>query len=83
MHVAREFLEAVADGDERSVALAGNLARAVIEAPNVRRALALEELLRTRSQFALVRAIELAESILVGQPDDVSVPVGGSERTVR
>lgn len=64
MHSARELLVAVADGDERSVALAGDLVRAVLEAPVVRRALALEELLRTRSPFALVRAVELAEQVM-------------------
>jgi hypothetical protein len=59
--LARELLVAVADGDERSVGLAGDLARAVLDEPIVRRALALESLLRTRSPFALVRAVELAE----------------------
>jgi hypothetical protein len=35
----------------------------VLDDPVVRRALALEELLRTRSPFALVRAVELAEQV--------------------
>jgi hypothetical protein len=64
VHVARELLVAVADGEERSVALAGDLARAVLEDPMVRRAMALEGLLRTRSPFALVRAVELAEQLM-------------------
>jgi hypothetical protein len=63
------LLVAVADGEERSVALASELARAVLNDPVVRRALALEELLRTRSPFALVRAVELAEQVMSnGQP---------------
>ncbi len=62
--VARDLLVAVAAGDARSVELAGELARAVLEAPVVRRAAALEELLRSGSPFALVRAVELAEDLL-------------------
>lgn len=64
MHSARELLVAVADGDERSVALAGDLVRAVLDDPMVRQAAALEALLKTRSPFALVRAVELAERLL-------------------
>ena len=64
VHSARELLVAVADGDGRSVALAGDLVRVILDDPMVRRALVLEELLRTRSPFALVRAVELAEQLI-------------------
>jgi hypothetical protein len=72
VHSARELLVAVADGDERSVALASELVRAVLEDPVVRRALALEELLSTRSPFALVRAVELAEQLLVSNAHETN-----------
>jgi hypothetical protein len=64
VHRARDLLVAVADGEDRSVELASALARAVLDDPIVMRAIALEELLRTRSPFALVRAVELAEDLL-------------------
>lgn len=70
VQTARDLLVAVADGEERSVGLAGDLARAVLDDPTVRRALALEELLRTRSPFALVRAVELAERVI--QPTEMA-----------
>ncbi len=61
VYCARELLEAVAAGEERSVELAAELVKAVLADATVKRALALEELLKTRSPFALVRAVELAE----------------------
>lgn len=63
--VAKELLVAVADGDERSLEIATALAHAVLDNETFRRARQLEELVRTRSPFALVRAVELAESLLI------------------
>ncbi len=68
---ARRLLEAVADGDERSVELASALA--VLESEVVRRAGQLGELLRSRSPFALVRAVELAETVLLAEPTGTDV----------
>jgi hypothetical protein len=62
--LAEELLVAIADGEERSLDLAAALVRAVLDDPSVRRARQLDELLRTRSPFALVRAVELAETFL-------------------
>jgi hypothetical protein len=73
VHSARDLLVAVADGEERSVELAGALARAVLEDAIVQRAIALEELLRMRSPFALVRAVELAEALLEARATPVPV----------
>lgn len=64
VHVARDLLQAVAAGEARSLDLARDLAGAVLEESVVQRALALEELLRSGSPFALVRAVELAEVLL-------------------
>ena len=61
---AERLLKAVADGAPESVELARDLALAVLDQPVVRRALAVDELLRAGSPFALVRAVELAEGIL-------------------
>jgi hypothetical protein len=61
--LARAFLVAVADGDLRSLPLAEDLADAVLGEPLVEKALALKRLLRERSPFALLRAVELAEAL--------------------
>jgi hypothetical protein len=61
---AEELLAAVADGSSTSIELAGQLVRAILDEPLVKGALALDELLRTQSPFALVRAIELADAVL-------------------
>jgi hypothetical protein len=65
--VAVDLLQAVADGREESFALAHELVAAVLDVPVVRRARELEELLKTRSPFALVRAVELAEALGMGE----------------
>ena len=62
--LARELLVAVAAGEERSVEIAASLARGVLGDPMVKRAIVVEEMVRTRSPFALMRAVELAEVIL-------------------
>lgn len=61
---AEELLAAVANGSSTSIELAGQLVRAILDEPLVKGALALDELLRTQSPFALVRAIELADAVL-------------------
>jgi hypothetical protein len=57
-------LEAVAEGKMEALDRAEDLVAAVLEHEVVRRARELHELLRTRSPFALVRAVELAEVVL-------------------
>ena len=56
------------------------MARAVLEEPLVRRALALEVLVRTRSPFALVRAVEFAEILLTREAVVVRADDGSSGR---
>ena len=70
MHTARELLVAVAAGEPVSIELANALADVVLNDPLVRRALLLKELLETRSPFALVRAVELAELLLTDRATD-------------
>lgn len=76
VYLARELLVAVAEGEARSLDLARDLAGAVLGDPRVRQALALEELLRGGSPFALVRAVELAEELLT-----TSVPARADHET--
>ena len=59
---AEALLAAVAEGAEASFELAAALTREILDDPMIRQARALEELLRARSPFALVRAVELAEA---------------------
>lgn len=61
---AERLLRAVAEGAAESVELAKELVVAVLGDPMVRRAVALDELLRRQSPLALVRAVELAEALL-------------------
>jgi hypothetical protein len=61
--LARAFLVAVADGDLRSLPLAEDLADAILGEPLVEKAQMLKCLLRERSPFALLRAVELAEAL--------------------
>ncbi len=62
--LAEELLGAVADGSMSSVGLARALVTAVLDEALVKQALVLDEMLRTQSPFALVRAVELAERVL-------------------
>ena len=71
--LAQELLAAVAEGSPTSVELAGRLVRAILDEPLVKRALALDELLRTGSPFALVRAVELADTVFVRPLKDRAV----------
>jgi hypothetical protein len=57
-------LEGIAKGDPEAVVLADRMSAALLDVPLVRRALTLHELLRDRSPFALVRAVELARDLL-------------------
>jgi hypothetical protein len=59
--VSVDLLEAVAAGSTTAVDLAHALARTVLDTPVVHRARELDQLLKARSPFALVRAVELAE----------------------
>ena len=65
--LAERLLGAIANGAADSVTLAESLVREVLDDPVVRRARALEELLKVRSPFALVRAVELAEIVSAGR----------------
>jgi hypothetical protein len=58
------LLRAVAEGAPESVQLAKELVVAVLGDDTVKRAVALDELLRKQSPLALVRAVELAEGLL-------------------
>jgi hypothetical protein len=60
---AERLLRAVAEGATESVELARQLVMAVLQEPLVRRAVALDELLRKQSPLALVRAVELADAV--------------------
>jgi hypothetical protein len=63
--VAGALLKAVAEGDANaSLALASELAAAVLDAPIFTKAGELQRLLGDRSPFALVRAVELARTVL-------------------
>lgn len=64
VHCASDLLRAVADGDPAATALADALVATVLDDPITRRAIELDDLLRARSPFALVRAVELAELLL-------------------
>jgi hypothetical protein len=72
--VAEELLHAVAGGDERSLELASRLAQAVLEDDVVERARQLEKLVLSRSPFALVRAVELAERIVIHEHPALLLP---------
>jgi hypothetical protein len=60
---AERLLQAVAEGKAESVELARGLVAAVLGNDTVKRAVALDELLRKQSPLALVRAVELAEGL--------------------
>jgi hypothetical protein len=64
--LASALLEAVAAGRAESLELALHLAEGVLDIALARRAMALRDLLKERSPFALVRAVELAEGVLGG-----------------
>jgi len=70
--LASRLLEAVADSRLESLDLALRLAEAVLNVPLVHRAIAVRDLLVARSPFALVRAVELAEGVLAGDPAERS-----------
>jgi hypothetical protein len=61
---AERLLRAVAEGAPESVELAKELVVVVLGAETVKRAVALDELLRKQSPLALVRSVVLAESLL-------------------
>jgi hypothetical protein len=61
---AERLLRAVAEGRPESVELARELVGAVLKDAIVQRAVQLDLLLREQSPLALVRAVELAESVL-------------------
>ena len=61
---AERLLRAVAEGKAESVELAKELVVVVLGDDTVKRAVALDELLRKQSPLALVRAVELAELVL-------------------
>jgi hypothetical protein len=61
---AERLLRAVADGAPESVELARELVRRVLSDLLVIRAVALDELLLKQSPLALVRAVELADTVL-------------------
>lgn len=60
---AERLLEAVAEGKAESVELAKELV-VVLGDEMVKRAVALDELLRKQSPLAFVRAVELADDVL-------------------
>jgi hypothetical protein len=64
--LASAVLDAVAAGRTESLDLALQLAETVLDVPLIRRATVLRDLLKERSPFALVRAVELAEGVLGG-----------------
>jgi len=63
---AEAVLAAVAGGSQSSFELAAEMVMSVLEEPLVRMAVALDALLKAKSPFALVRAVELAEHLLTG-----------------
>jgi hypothetical protein len=76
--LAGEVLSAVAGGRTESLEMAGRMAEAVLDLPLVSRASVLRDLLRERSPFALVRAVELAELVLAQAEDAEATPTTGS-----
>ena len=64
--LAEAVLTAVSEGRAESVALAQELAEAVLGQEEVQRAAGLRRLLGENSPFALVRAVELAELLRAG-----------------
>jgi hypothetical protein len=68
--LARAVLTAVAEGDMEGLRMADELADAVLSQHLVERARVLKRLLRERSPFALVRAVELAELLARAIEDD-------------
>jgi hypothetical protein len=65
-NLAEALLEAVAAGSMASFEVSASLVSAVLADDLVRRAIELHALLESRSAFAMVRAVELAERILEG-----------------
>ena len=65
LELAAAVLMAVADGRGESVQLADHLAAHVLAQEEMRRAVQLRRLLDAQSPFALVRAVELAEHLLL------------------
>jgi hypothetical protein len=64
--VAEAVLSAIASGSTSSLELTAKLVEALLAEPVLREAMELDGLLRTRSPFALVRAVALAETLLPG-----------------
>lgn len=71
---------AVAAGDLASFELAERLAVWLLHQPTMALARAVLDLVRERSPFALVRAVELAESVLAVEGRTTSVASEGSAR---
>jgi hypothetical protein len=64
--MAEAVLSAIASGSMSSFELTAKRVEAVLAEPVLREAMELDRLLRTRSPFALVRAVALAEALLPG-----------------
>ena len=79
--IARDLLEKIAVGDPESLVFVEKLVAAVLDDPLVQRALEVQRLVRERSPFVLVRAIELAEGVLGAEREDGRE--GANRRSVR